>query len=60
VLHALVLNTNVPVHEQLAHSKIIKYLEKMLLRPPFAGLDMAVAQLLTDVSFICGCASAEE
>lgn len=44
------------MHDQLAGSKAMKQLCQMVTRPAHAGLDMAVAQLLTDFMFLFGCA----
>jgi hypothetical protein len=42
------------VHDQIVSSKVIKYLERLLNRPPFPGVEMAAAQLLMDWAFLYG------
>lgn len=42
------------MHDQLVGSKVPKYLERLLNRPPFPGVEMAAAQLLMDWAFLYG------
>ena len=53
-LHTLSLNSSRPVRDQLALSKVLKQLERLLSRPPHTGVDAAVAQLLADWTFLFG------
>lgn len=53
-LHTICLNAKQPVHDQLAGSKVLKYLERLLNKPPFPGVEMAAAQLLMDWAFLYG------
>jgi hypothetical protein len=53
-LHTLCLNSTQQVHDQIVSSKVIKYLERLLNRPPFPGVEMAAAQLLMDWAFLYG------
>ncbi len=55
VLHTLAFNTYGAVHDQLAGSRVIKALSNQVARPAFAGLDVAVAQLLVDFAWLYGC-----
>lgn len=51
-LHTLCLNTTQPVHDQLATSKVLKYVERLMNKPPFPGVEVAAAQLLLDWAFL--------
>lgn len=53
-LHTLCLNSKQPVRDQLVGSKVMKYLERLLNKPPFPGVEMAAAQLLMDWAFLYG------
>jgi len=53
-LHTIALNVSQPVRDQLASSRDMKYLERLLNKPPFPGVEMAAAQLLMDWAFLHG------
>eukprot|EP00775_Hariotina_reticulata_P009069 gene9069-9239_t len=53
-LHTIALNGSQPVRDQLASSKDMKHLERLLNKPPFPGVEMAAAQLLMDWAFLHG------
>eukprot|EP00882_Tetradesmus_deserticola_P031233 GHRQ01035315.1.p1 GENE.GHRQ01035315.1~~GHRQ01035315.1.p1 ORF type:complete len:162 (+),score=55.50 GHRQ01035315.1:106-591(+) len=53
-LHTISLNGSRQVRDQLALSKCMKQLERLLNRPPFPGVEMAAAQLLMDWAFLFG------
>jgi hypothetical protein len=53
VVHTLAFNTSGSVHDQLASSRALKHIERMLTKPAWAGLDIAAGQLLTDCAYLC-------
>lgn len=53
-LHTICLNSKQAVHDQLLCSKCMKYLERLLNKPPFPGVEVAAAQLLMDWAFLYG------
>jgi hypothetical protein len=53
-LHTISINGSRQTRDQLALSKCMKHLERLLNRPPFPGVEMAAAQLLMDWAFLFG------
>lgn len=53
-LHTLSLNGGRQVRDQIALSKCMKHLDRLLNKPPFPGVEMAAAQLLMDWAFLYG------
>jgi hypothetical protein len=46
------LNTWAIARDQIASSKCMKHLEKMLTKPPIPGIEAAVGQLLLDWNYL--------
>lgn len=52
VLHTLALNGNSVVRDQITGSKLFETLKKILAKPLYPGLELAVAQLLLDWAYL--------
>eukprot|EP00878_Enallax_costatus_P035090 GHUV01039063.1.p1 GENE.GHUV01039063.1~~GHUV01039063.1.p1 ORF type:complete len:113 (+),score=16.10 GHUV01039063.1:150-488(+) len=53
-LHTLSLNGGRQIRDQIALSKCMKHLDRLLNKPPFPGVETAAAQLLMDWAFLYG------
>ena len=50
----ITLNTWTIARDQVASSKCLKHMEKMLSKPPIPGIEAAVGQLLFDWNYLFG------